>query len=395
MVMLMIAGISLGFGILDLLVFGLLDAKMTGTKKSAKSLAGIVPRDLTLGFFLTLWVVVNALIPKDKTAFQHYLSGEGYGAAQMKTVAVWCAALNIAVVGLSYLFRLLALRRREGAFRPAYDAVLNAASVCLAVLSCFAVFPLPSDVTSAMLPAKTYKMLRLCVCVAALVLTALCLVVREYLRSKRELKDHPNLAMTAKILSVVLVFFGCACIFGARFINKQWSAAPPEQLIINVFSPTTGTELGIYVTGFETGVIPALIFTVLWAFYALPRADFGLKGKKKTVPVFTNGVKSIIALTMSVLFFWEGFSYAYDRLHLEEMYLTYFVKSDFIEENFADAHTVNVTFPEKKRNLIFFYMESMENSYLSKELGGHSEVNLLPNLTELAGEGYVFSDNAT
>ena len=53
-----------------------------------------------------------------------------------------------------------------------------------------------------------------------------------------------------------------------------------------------------------------------------------------------------------------------------------------------------MTFPAQKRNLIHIYLESVENTYFSKELGGLMDENLMPELSELAKEGYSFSDRS-
>ena len=52
-----------------------------------------------------------------------------------------------------------------------------------------------------------------------------------------------------------------------------------------------------------------------------------------------------------------------------------------------------MSFPSKKRNLIHIYLESIENTYLSEELGGYMNYNLMPELTELSKEGISFSNN--
>lgn len=56
-----------------------------------------------------------------------------------------------------------------------------------------------------------------------------------------------------------------------------------------------------------------------------------------------------------------------------------------------DSHYVSpdetvITFPEKKRNLIYIFLESMENTYASKEEGGSQERNYISGLTELIKE---------
>ena len=48
-------------------------------------------------------------------------------------------------------------------------------------------------------------------------------------------------------------------------------------------------------------------------------------------------------------------------------------------------------FPNQKRNLIHIYLESIENSYFNKELGGNMDDNLMPNIAKLSKEGISFS----
>ena len=73
-----------------------------------------------------------------------------------------------------------------------------------------------------------------------------------------------------------------------------------------------------------------------------------------------------------------GVVFGVKKLSLQKLYAAYADDSPYIEDNFADPKKVKMTFPEKKRNLIHIYLESMENSYFSKELGGYMDTNLLP-----------------
>lgn len=47
---------------------------------------------------------------------------------------------------------------------------------------------------------------------------------------------------------------------------------------------------------------------------------------------------------------------------------------------------VKITFPDKKKNLIYIYLESMEMTYSDIENGGGFTYNLIPELTKLAEE---------
>lgn len=67
--------------------------------------------------------------------------------------------------------------------------------------------------------------------------------------------------------------------------------------------------------------------------------------------------------------------------------------SSIFESQYISPDDVAITFPEKKRNLLFIYMESMETTYASTREGGGKPVNYIPELTQLAEENVFFSDD--
>ena len=73
------------------------------------------------------------------------------------------------------------------------------------------------------------------------------------------------------------------------------------------------------------------------------------------------------------------------------LYNTY-TYSNFIEDNYVNPKDVEITFPEEKRNLIYIYVESLESTYFSKDLGGGSKYNYIEPLTELTKNNINFSD---
>lgn len=85
----------------------------------------------------------------------------------------------------------------------------------------------------------------------------------------------------------------------------------------------------------------------------------------------------------------------YYSFHLENAYDVLFATSteDFPREHYVDPNDVTLTWPDEKRNLVYIFMESLESSYFSKELGGLSNNNLLPNLSNLMNEGVFFSNH--
>lgn len=68
-------------------------------------------------------------------------------------------------------------------------------------------------------------------------------------------------------------------------------------------------------------------------------------------------------------------------------------KSTIYENYYVQPSTVNIEFPEDKRNLIYIYMESMEVTYADRQSGGGKKINYIPRLTVLANENVNFSNN--
>lgn len=68
-----------------------------------------------------------------------------------------------------------------------------------------------------------------------------------------------------------------------------------------------------------------------------------------------------------------------------------FTYSSLYEDSYVDPRTVTITAPERPRNLIYIYMESMETTYASPDVGGIQSVNYIPQLTQLARDHISFS----
>ena len=68
-------------------------------------------------------------------------------------------------------------------------------------------------------------------------------------------------------------------------------------------------------------------------------------------------------------------------------------QSNFIAEEYVFPAKVKLTFPEKKRNLIYIYLESAETSAQDPANGGLMAENYIPELTELAKENVSFSQS--
>lgn len=90
---------------------------------------------------------------------------------------------------------------------------------------------------------------------------------------------------------------------------------------------------------------------------------------------------------LMICVFSGGFAYKYNAMS----YLADDTSNSFVGEHYVDPANVKLTFPKKKRNLIYIYLESMEMTSADKKNGGNFEYNMIPELTKLSEQNENFS----
>lgn len=228
------------------------------------------------------------------------------------------------------------------------------------------------------------------VIIASVYISVLYLLRKFTIREESEIKRKKgNLAV--KIISVGLFASGVAALTGTIWGKEFFGDLTPDQILINLNSPTEGTDASVYISAVEGPVLSTALFTALFCVLLLSDKSLFLRLKEKTVKLLPRIALRTVGALIAVSVFAGGCAYGINEFQLVQLYHSYVTASTFIEDNFADPDTVKMTFPEKKRNLIHIYLESMENTFLSKELGGFCEDNLIPHLYELSAEGVSFS----
>lgn len=199
-----------------------------------------------------------------------------------------------------------------------------------------------------------------------------------------------------KIIAMVGFVVGAIAKYGSMWSREAFGDVTADQLIINMTSGTEGTEMSVYIDGFEGPFFTILALTVLFGVVLFTRFDLFFKwGKRKPIKTLSNLPKRIACMVFAIAYAVMGMGIANEKLDLYMVINSYFIESSFIEDNYADPETTNIEFPEQKRNLIHIYLESWENSYLLPELGGMEGIgtdDLMPNLTKLSYDGIIFSD---
>ncbi len=100
-------------------------------------------------------------------------------------------------------------------------------------------------------------------------------------------------------------------------------------------------------------------------------------------PIKKRKVLSPIFLFLAVLLFSSGLTLGIREVGYEDVKAYYFEDTEVYDDYYVDPSEQSLQFPQKKRNLVYIFLESMESSYADKEIGGIEEKNLIPRLTDL------------
>ncbi len=184
------------------------------------------------------------------------------------------------------------------------------------------------------------------------------------------------------ILISIFTFIFTLMGFSIIWCLTTWTRLSMDELVFELSAPLRGVGKDMLTKFLVKCLMPtSLLVTLLMVFSK--KAD-KLQGR---ILVFSL-ILSMAFFAVCATIFWEKHDVTdYIRNMGDE--------STFIEDNYVDAGTVAITFPEKKRNLIYIYLESMELTYGAIENGGGFERSCIPELEELAKEGECFGTKDT
>ena len=177
----------------------------------------------------------------------------------------------------------------------------------------------------------------------------------------------------------VLLFFAYLIFFAARWFVTVYGRIGFDSILFTLQSSLSGVQSDLIRSYLLGGLLPAVLCTALSCAILL---------YLRTLPV--RGLVSI--LTAAVLCV-GLIGYAAVDVELTDYIADAIWPGMLYEEEYVPPDSVEITFPEKKRNLIYIMLESMETTYLSEALGGGSDVTLIPELYAMAEENINFSHN--
>jgi len=211
-----------------------------------------------------------------------------------------------------------------------------------------------------------------------------------FIKDKDKSRKRDYIVKTLLVLGFVL---GLVFAFFSTWYVEFFGKITPEQLLFNLKAPLKGTEFGMTEEILKSPVLSIVICTIPFLIVINWKYNVFLINKNNEKKTILNKKRvRIISILLSIVTMIGGATFGINKLQLQNIAKAYLSSSTYLADNYVNPRDVKMTFPNKKRNLIHIYLESVENSYLSKELGGYMDVNLMPELTELYKEGLSFSN---
>lgn len=200
----------------------------------------------------------------------------------------------------------------------------------------------------------------------------------------------------SKIIATIILLTSFFLFSSSLWVKNTFGNVTVEEIIFNMKVPLAGTNM-TYVYSFILEVIlVSIILTLLTYFIILKDYKTMIEVEFSFKKISFNGIvfpfNKIIRIILIGLILILSILYSFKKLNLKEYINNELSKSTLIEKEYVDTEKVNINFGEKKRNLIYIYLESMEASYTSIDNGGSQQSNLIEGLTTLSSENITFSN---
>lgn len=200
---------------------------------------------------------------------------------------------------------------------------------------------------------------------------------------KKKFNIHKVLNITSAVFTVFVAALAVLIFRSIKWMMDTWAHLSMEELVFHLKAPLEGTNSSMIISYITHCVILTVLVSII-----LSLCLRWLRNKKN-VYYATMGVTLICSLILGTI----SIRYAWNTLDVSAYVNNQGTYSTFIDDHFVDPSTVNLRFPDEKRNLIYIYLESMEDTFADEESGGAKKENVIPELTKLSIENENFSGN--
>ena len=210
----------------------------------------------------------------------------------------------------------------------------------------------------------------------------------------KEMKTETSIHTSAKrrfwriLLDVVcsaLIVLALFLFFSATWYKIHYGNTGFDSVLFTLFSEMGGVSPKLIFSFIFGSILPTVLLSIAFIF-----ALYFLRIKKEWFQKLKYWHRTVMALILALLLFILAGTQVNIFGYIHKMML----QTTLYEDYYVEPSKENIQFPEKKRNLVYIFLESMETTYMSQKEGGGLSKNVIPELTELSKENINFSHNS-
>lgn len=238
--------------------------------------------------------------------------------------------------------------------------------------------------------------------ISAIVVSIILYILLRNIRKIRKIDETGKMPQKKwyihQNISLYLIWILFAILLVAEeYVLSSFSGITIDQLVFHMNTNLEGSNWSTFLpTLIQAGlyILIAVIGCTIVTFiqkYFIKKANryrkFNLKAKEMIKEYSLNFITTLcgfIAICIVLVSLADNY-YLIDYLAARR------IDTEIYDKYYIDTATVELTFPEKKKNLVYIYMESMEMSLADESHGGGKSVNVIPELTDIALENDCFN----
>ena len=190
-----------------------------------------------------------------------------------------------------------------------------------------------------------------------------------------------------RILSVLLIFLSVLFFVGSLYVDYTLAGSDLETLLYYSTRSVDADWSSLYL-GLEI-CLPIIVLITIFMYAIFYDITFG-KIKSKYYPFsFMQKYRKIIIIILFI------FSFIVLIQCIKSIDYIYYSsrKTNFIDNKYVDPKSVDITFPDNKKNLIVITVESLEESLFTKKQNGIWDYEVIPELHQLLDEDDTITFN--
>lgn len=201
-------------------------------------------------------------------------------------------------------------------------------------------------------------------------------------------------------ITSTFLFINVLLLFTNIWVYDNFGNVKIQEILFTLLSPTSGTDTSLIYSYILKALIPSILFIFIFILFVLI-ARKKLKYTFFKIMKITGSIFIIFTLILNIFYINNRYDII-DYLSYKNQKTTIYNKkrikkkntSEYIGDSsiiYQNPQDIQIT-DENSNNLIYIYLESIENSFMDKDNGGIKDVNCLPELTQLAKDNISFSN---